>query len=98
MKSKELEKNKKLNVFRLLRIARDKKVKDLAEELSVTPAYIHAIENGERFPADRLLNDYAQALGVSVETILNFKPNGTGNNKFENILLSLLRMICKEER
>ena len=96
MKSKELEKNKKLNVFRLLRIARDKKVKDLAEELSVTPAYIHAIENGERFPADRLLNDYAQ--GVSVETILNFKPNGTGNNKFENILLSLLLMICKEER
>lgn len=88
------EQDSKLNVFRLLRIARDKKVKDLAQELSVTPAYINAIENGERFPSDRLLRDYAQALGVSEETILNFKPKDHANRKFENVLLSLLQMIC----
>ena len=34
------------NIFRLLRIARDRKVKDLADELLVTPAYINAIEKG----------------------------------------------------
>ena len=84
----------KLNIFRLLRIARDKKVKDLAQELSVTPAYINAIEHGERFPSDRLLRDYAQALGVSTETILSFKPAELPNKKFENVLLSLLQMIC----
>lgn len=88
------EKDNKLNVFRLLRIARDKKVKDLAQELSVTPAYINAIENGDRFPSDRLLRDYAQALGVSEETILNFESNDHVNRKFENVLLSLLQMIC----
>lgn len=88
------EQDRKLNVFRLLRIARDKKVKDLAQELSVTPAYINAIENGERFPSGRLLRDYAQALGVSEETILNFRPEDHKNRKFENVLLSLLQMIC----
>lgn len=88
------EPDSKWNVFRLLRIARDKKVKDLAQELSVTPAYINAIENGTRFPSERLLRDYAQALGVSEETILNFKPGDHASRKFENVLLSLLKIIC----
>ena len=87
----------KLNIFRLLRIARDIKVKDLAQELSVTPAYINAIENGERFPSNRLLRDYAKALGVDTETILCFKPEDQINKRFENVLLSILQMICKTD-
>ena len=95
MKSKNTDtQDNKLNIFRLLRIARDIKVKDLAQELSVTPAYINAIENGERFPSDRLLKDYAQALGVEKDTILKFKLEDQKNKKFENVLLSLLQMIC----
>lgn len=84
-----------LNVFRLLRIARNLKVKDVAEELSITPAYIHAIENGEKFPSGRLLRDYAKVLGVKEDTILNFKPEEQKNPKFENALLYLLQIICK---
>ena len=95
MKSKNTDtQDNKLNIFRLLRIERDIKVKDLAQELSVTPAYINAIENGERFPSDRLLKDYAQALGVEKDTILNFKLEDQKNKKFENVLLTLLQMIC----
>ena len=95
LKSKNTDtQDNKLNIFRLLRIARDIKVKDLAQELSVTPAYINAIENGERFPSDRLLKDYAQALGVEKDTILNIKLEDQKNKKFENVLLSLLQMIC----
>lgn len=98
MKSEKIEGQKSnLNVFRLLRIARDKKVKDLALELSVTPAYINAIENGERFPSDRLLRDYAKALNVNEDTILTFKPEEQVNKNFENILLSILKMICKTD-
>lgn len=89
--------NKRLNIFRLLRIAQDIKVKDLAKELSVTPAYINAIENGERFPSDRLLRDYANSLGVRKETILNFKVEEQSNRRFENVLLSILQMICDTE-
>ena len=84
----------KPNIFGLLRILQGKRVKDLALELSVTPAYINAIENGDRFPSNRLLKDYAQALGVSVNTLLAFKPSSTSNKKMERILQTLLQMIC----
>lgn len=84
-----------LNVFRLLRIARNKKVKDIAKELSITPAYVHAIENGEKYPSDRLLRDYAAALGVNVEIIENFKKGEKKDTRFENTLLRLLHIICE---
>ena len=41
----------KHNVYRLLRIARDKRVKDVADALGVTPAHISAIEAGTREPS-----------------------------------------------
>lgn len=87
--------NNKLNIFNLLRIAQGIKVKELAEELDVTPAYINAIESGEKFPSKRLLRDYAQALDVDVETILTFNPDDHSNKKFKNVLLSILQMICE---
>lgn len=97
MESQEKRKQgSNLNIFRLLRIARDRKVKDLAKELSVTPAYINSIENGERYPSERLLRDYAEALGVSVEVIKNFNPDQ--EKGFERILLALLRTICQTDQ
>lgn len=96
MKSGSSDKqNNKLNIFNLLRIAQGIKVKELAEELDVTPAYINAIESGEKFPSKRLLRDYAQALDVDVETILTFNPDDHSNKKFKNVLLSILQMICE---
>lgn len=86
---------KKLNVFRLLRIAKDKTVKELAAELSVTPAYINAIENGDRFPSDSLVQEYAKAFNVSTETISTFKPSENGPHRFERTMLSLLEKICE---
>ena len=84
-------KNDDLNIFRLLRIARDKKVKDLAEDLLVTPAYINAIEKGKRIPSDRLIRDYAEKI------IKKFSGIEKENTCFEKFLLELLKMICKED-
>ena len=87
--------NSDLNVFRLLRIARNKRIKEVADELSITPAYVHAIESGKNFPSGRLLRDYAKVLGVSEETILDFKPEENKKDLvFENTLLRLLQIIC----
>ena len=83
-----------LNVFYLLRVAQDIKVKDLAETLSVTPAYIHAIEKGERVPSERLLKYYAEALGVTPEIIESFCPNDHKDKKFKEVLLWILKKIC----
>lgn len=90
--------NGKYNIFYLLRIAQGIKVKDLAQELSVTPAYINAIESGERFPSNRLLRDYAKALDVSVETILAFNPEEQSGKDFKSVLLSILKMICDVDK
>lgn len=92
-----LESGAELNIFRLIRIAKNIKVKDLAEELAVSTAYINAIENGDRFPSKRLLRDYAVALGVDEEVILTFQPEKYKNKRFENVLLSILQMICSLE-
>lgn len=91
-----IDDNKKLNIFRLLRIARDIKVTDLAKILSVTPAYINAIERGERIPSDRLLRDYAQTLKVSEELILTF--NKEERTSFEKTLLKILSKICDDDK
>ena len=69
--------------------------KEIAEELSITPAYVHAIESGKNFPSGRLLKDYAKVLGVDEKTIVNFKPDKKNNLVFENSLLRLLQIICK---
>ena len=81
------------NIFYLLRIAQGIKVKDLAPKLSITPAYVNAIESGKRLPSNRLLRDYANALNVSVETILSFNPEEQAGKSFRSVLLSVLKML-----
>lgn len=82
------------NIFYLLRIARGMSVRKLSEKLSITPAYINAIEKGDKFPAERLLRDYAQALGVDESVIRNFSEERYKNRPYERVLLSVLQIIC----
>lgn len=84
-----------LNIFKLLRIMRNKTTRQLAEELEITPAYISAIESGARFPSKRLLRDYAAALGVQPETLQAYDPDNKGNEKFNQLMLHLLNIITK---
>lgn len=83
------------NIYRLLRIARDMKVKDLAEIMRVTPAYINAIEKGERVPSERLIREYARALNVDEQLLKNFTTEYV-DNSFERTMLKLLKIICGE--
>ena len=91
MDNKKREQNH-TNIFYLLRIARNKKVKELAEDLRVTSAYINAIEKGKRTPSIRLIKDYAEVLDIDERIIHSFIDK---NERFENMLLSLLKVICK---
>ena len=83
------------NIFRLLRIARDIGVMDLAEELGVTSAYISAVESGTRTPSLRLLKEYARVFNVDANIILNFSDASKPNDRFEDMLLLLLKKICE---
>lgn len=91
--AKKIDEN--INVFRLLRIARNRRIKDLSKELRVTPAYINAIENGSKIPSTRLIKNYAEALNVDENIILDFMDEASENRKFEEFLLLLLQRIVK---
>lgn len=83
------------NVYRLLRIARDMKVKDVAELVGVTPAYISAIEAGKREPAIDKIPAYAKALRVDENTLFYFRESSNRQGVFENFLLAILEKITK---
>ena len=83
------------NIFRLLRIAKDMKVKELADMLRVTPSYINAIENGTRIPSSRLVKDYAEAFEVDESIIITFNKEANENTCFEKLMLKLLLAICE---
>lgn len=82
-------------IYRLLRIAQNRSIKSLAEELNISSAYINSIEKGKRQPAKRLLKDYAAALNVTPEYIHTFViPD---DEPFEMSLLRVLLHLCDME-
>lgn len=87
--------NNNTNIFRLLRIARDKTIKEVADALLVTPAYVSAIEKGNRNPSKRLIRDYAKIFNIDEKIIELFSEQVAENTKFEQALLMLLKMICE---
>ena len=82
------------NIYRLLRIAKNVSVKELAEDLELTPAYIHALENGSRNPSPRTVKDYSVRFGVPREIIETFDKEEAKQNGYEKTLLWLLKTIC----
>lgn len=81
------------NVYRLLRIARDLRVKDVADSMGVTPAYISAIEAGKREPSTKLIPAYAKALQVDENTLFYFRDPMNQPGKFEHFLQAVLHRI-----
>lgn len=53
--------------LRLLRLEKDQLLKEMADCLGVTPAYLSSIENGKRQPTDELINKLFSAYALSTE-------------------------------
>lgn len=85
--------NSRLNIYRLLRIAKDLKAKEVANELRVATAYVSAIEKGERTPSVRLRRNYAKLFQIDEDYIVSFTPE----KDFEHTMLKLLEIICNAE-
>ena len=72
------EKQKGLGtVLQLLRIANNLSIKELAEKINTSSAYISEIEANKKKPSLELLSKYSEALGVSTSTILYFDEEGS---------------------
>lgn len=57
--------------LRRLRLDRDELMKDMADKLDVTPAYLSSIENGKRQPTEELLNRLLSAYDLAKDDVEN---------------------------
>ena len=98
----KLDEEKKVglgNVLKLLRIANEMSVKDLATRMSVSSTYISEVEANNKKPSLDMLSRYSEALNVSKSTILYFDEVGekSGYN-YQHLLLEILTEITKTKK
>lgn len=60
-------------LLRKIRIDRDEYLKNMAEHLGVTSAYLSAIENGKRNMSDALLDRLAEVYSLTSEALTDLK-------------------------
>lgn len=91
----------KLNeALRLVRVFHDKKIKELAEELNVSPSYITDIEKGNKKPSLELINKYASVFQTTSSALLFFaeeldeeKDRGRCKIAIRNYMLKFLKAV-----
>lgn len=98
-KPMDSEKQKGLGtVLQLLRIANNLSIKELAEKINTSSAYISEIEANKKKPSLELLSKYSEALGVSTSTILYFDEEGSQfGYKYQKLLLQILKKLTGDE-
>lgn len=83
-------------VLQLLRIANDLSIKDLAQKLAVSPAYISEVESNHKKPSLDLISKYSEILGVKKSTIMYFDEEGAKYDySYQRLLLTILEKITK---
>lgn len=88
-------------VLKLLRVAYELSISEMAEKLGITQSYLSKIEAGINVPSDAILKKYQSIFKIKVSTLKFFgeKKNNEEVNTQE-LFLMLLRTICglKDER
>ncbi len=84
------------NVYKLLRIASNMSMKELAEKMGVSPAYVSEVEKGKRIPSNALRKKYSEVLNVKESTILYFdEENREKEPTFQSLLLQILEKLVR---
>ena len=92
------DKGKIGSVLKLLRIANNLSVKELAERMDVSTTYITEVEANNKNPSLNTLTKYSNALGVSRSAILYFDEEGSKNGyNYQELLLKILQAITKRD-
>lgn len=83
-------------VLKLLRIANDLSIKDLAEKMKVSSAYISEIEANNKKPSYEIITKYSNVLNVSRSSIMIFDEEGEKNEyNYQKLLLDILQKIVE---
>ena len=99
MNSRLREEKKGLgNVLKLLRIANDMSIKELAEKMAVSSAYISEVEANNKNPSLDTLTKYSEALNVNKSAIMYFDEEGEKiSYDYQHLLLQILEAIVNRK-
>lgn len=81
------------NVLRLIRIACDMTIQEMAEAIGFSYSYISEIERGKKNPSDNCLEKYSEVSGMDTRTIKLFGELYSGElskSKFRALLIVIL--------
>lgn len=87
--------------LRLIRVFHDKKSRDLATELGISPSYLSEIENDRKRPSLDLIEAYAATFKTHPSVILFFAQelgNGQKSEKYDGIRAKLLLFLRSIDR
>ncbi len=81
-------------VLKLLRIARDLSIKELAKKMNVSAGYLSDVELNNKRPSLEMLDTYSKALEVKKSTILFFYEEGEEDGyDYKKLLLKILQKL-----
>lgn len=80
-------------ILRMLRIAKDLSITDLARQIGVSESYISEIERGKKNPSYEVCEKYACGLKISVETMNQIMDLRHRDLSFEQVLLRVLLIL-----
>jgi len=78
------------DIVRKLRLQRNMTIRDLADKTNLSYAYISQIENGKRTPTVETLNKLADALGVTVQYLID-APRSEEIEKEDELFLDMIK-------
>ena len=61
--------------LRLIRVFHDMKQQELAYRIGLSKSYVSELESGKRNPSMKVIQQYADAFGIPVSSILLFSEN-----------------------
>jgi len=86
------------NVLRLLRIANDLTIKELAKKMDVSSTYISEIEANNKKPSLEIITKYSNVLNVNRSSIMFFDEEGEKNGyNYQKLLLDILQKIVEKK-
>ncbi len=90
------KKNNTGEVLRLLRVAYDLSISDLADKINVSKSYIAEIEKGIKNPSEKIIQNYSIGLNIPESTLQYlFDSYSQKHLPYQELLMKILRKISK---
>lgn len=89
--------NSELNVYRLVRIANELSVAELADRMQMSRGYVSEVETGKKKPSREFTERFCVATNTKQSTIAFFQESqDTHHLSYQRLLLLILKKMCGE--